>query len=155
MVDPMIKKSHIALLLSLLWIVPAAAQTYTNQFSPSANTVGGTSVFSEIVPANTTSVAIKTSPGQLYGIRVFSNNTTIVYGKLFNAAQGSVTCGTTTGPQDRFEIPAATGGAGFVVPITYGETFATAITLCVTGGIADNDATAPAANAYLVSIDYK
>jgi hypothetical protein len=122
--------------------------------TPNPATSGGTSVFSEIVAANTTSVAVKASAGQIYGIRVFSNNTTQVYGKLYNAAQGSTTCGSGT-PQDRFSIPAATGGSGFVVPIPMGEQFSTAITLCVTGGIADNDTTTPAATSYLVSIDYK
>jgi hypothetical protein len=126
----------------------------TNAVQPIPGASGGTSIFSEIVAANTTSVAVDANPGQIYGIRVFSNNTTIVYGKLYNTAQASTTCGAGT-PRDRFEIPAQTGGSGFVVPISYGETFSTAITLCVTGGIADTDATAPAASSYLVSIDYK
>lgn len=143
---------------AILEVSPTAvANSSANPFYVQAipGTTGGTSTFSEIVANNTTSVAVKAGPGQIYGIRVFSNNTTPVYGKLFNLAQGSVTCGTTSGPLDRFEIPAQTGGSGFVVPIPYGQTYSTAITLCMTGGIADNDATAPGAAAYLVSIDFK
>lgn len=132
----------------------ASGSNLIGRTNPEPQTANGTLVFSEIVANNTTSVAVKASAGQIYGIRVFSNNTTEVYGKLYNIAQGSVTCGTPT-PQDRFAIPAQTGGSGFVVPIPYGETFSTAITLCVTTGIADNDTGAPAATSYLVSIDYK
>ena len=126
----------------------------SSQTQPIPAASGGTSVYSAIVANNTTSVAVKSSAGQIYGLRVFSNNTTQVYGKLYNASQGSTTCGSGT-PQDRFSIPASTGGAGFVVPIPFGEAFSTAITLCITGGIADNDTTAPAATSYLVSVDYR
>jgi hypothetical protein len=133
--------------------VPAGTNTIGGTY-PVATTTGGTGVFSEIVANNTTSVAVKASAGQVYGARGFSNNTTQVYGKLYNATQGSTTCGSGT-PQDRFMIPAQTGGSGFVIPIPPGETFTTAITLCVTGGIADSDTTSPAAASYLVSIDYK
>ncbi len=123
--------------------------------TPIPNAASGTSVFSTIAAGNTTSVAVKASAGQIYGIRTFSNNTTQVYGKLYNTTQANVTCGGGLTPQDRFSIPAQTGGAGFVVPIPYGEKFTNAITLCVTGGIADNASTSVSAASYLVSIDYE
>lgn len=147
-----------ALLGGLLLSAPAEAQCGSQALAcytlPIPAVSGGTSVFSEIVAANTTSVAVKGTPGQIYGMRVFSNNTTPVYGKLYDVLQSGVTCGSGT-PKDRFEIPAQTGGSGFVVPVPFGMQFTVAITLCVTGGIADADTTNPAATSYLVSIDFK
>jgi hypothetical protein len=87
-------------------------------------TSGGASHFSAIVAANTTSVAVKASAGQLYGISAFNNSATIAYLKLYDASQGSTTCGSGT-PVERLMIPAS---GGFVKEITQGDAFATAIT---------------------------
>lgn len=115
---------------------------------------GGISVFSKQVANNTTSFAVDASAGTLYGIYGQANSATIAYIKLYNAAQGSVTCGSGT-PVDRVMIPASTSGAGFILPIGVGVAYSTAITACVTTGFADNDTTAPAANAYQISFYYK
>lgn len=114
-------------------------------------TSGGLSVYSAIVPNNTTSTVVKAGAGQLYGAQVFNNNSTIAYLKLYNAAQGSTTCGSGT-PIARYMIPAL---SGFVYSEPNGLAFSTAITACVTTGIADNDTTAPAASTYLVNVTYK
>lgn len=115
---------------------------------------GGISVSSKQVPNNTTSVAIDASAGTLYGVTVFNNSATIAYLKLYNTAQGSVTCGTPT-PVQRILIPANTSGAGAVIPFPVGIAYGTALTACVTTGFADNDTTAPAANAYITEFYYK
>jgi hypothetical protein len=53
-------------------------------------------------------------------------------------------------------IPAnQTQGAGFIWGVPVGVAYGTAITACVTGGIADADTTAPAASTFLVSFYYK
>jgi hypothetical protein len=115
---------------------------------------GGISVSSKQVANNTTSVAIDTSAGTLYGVTVFNNSATIAYLKLYNASQGSTTCGSGT-PVQRILIPANTNGAGAVIPFPVGIAYGTAITSCVTTGFADNDSTAPAASAYLIEFYFK
>lgn len=121
------------------------------------STSGGLSVLSNIVAANTTSVAVKASAGQLYGLDAYSIAASApVYVKLYNTAQASVTCGTPT-PLLRYVVPASggTSGGGQIMHDTNGVSFNTAITYCVTGGIADNDTTAPAASSYIVNFYYK
>jgi hypothetical protein len=120
------------------------------------NTTGGLSTYSEIVPANTTSVAVDTSPGSLMDIEVGSNSATPlsnpIYVKFYNVAQGSVTCGTPT-PQSRYIV---TGGSNIQIGGgVVGAAFSTAITMCITGGIADNDTTNPTASTYVITIHYK
>jgi hypothetical protein len=115
---------------------------------------GGLSVSRKQVAANTTSVAIDASPGQLSGIEAFNNSTTIAYIKLYNAAQGSTTCGAGT-PVYQGMIPAAAAGGSTVSMNGYGIAFSTAITACVTTGFADNDTTAPAASTYVINYFYK
>lgn len=117
----------------------------------------GVSVMSQQVANNTTSVAVKASAGVLYGVQGFANHAALteVYVKLYNASQGSTTCGSGT-PVWRGMIPYnANGGAGFISFGTFGLAFSTAITACVTAGYADSDATAPAASDYLVNYFYK
>lgn len=122
-----------------------------------ANT-GGLSVQSAIVPANTTSVAVGTSAAhQLYGIDAYSISTaTPVYVKLYNAVQGSTTCGSGT-PVARYVVPASggTAGSGQVWHDANGIAFSTALTACITAGIADADTTAPAASTYIVNFLYR
>lgn len=119
-------------------------------------TSGGLSIKSTIVANNTTSIAVDASPGQVYGITAYSiSAATPVYIKLYNASQGSTTCGSGT-PVDREVVPASGAtGSGIILPINLGVAYSTAITLCVTAGFADNDTTAPAASTYIVNILYK
>jgi hypothetical protein len=115
---------------------------------------GGLSVSRKQVANNTTSVAVDASRGQLYGIEAFNNSATIAYVKLYDAAQGSTTCGAGT-PVYQGMIPAAAAGGNYVSMNVYGLAFSTAITACVTTGFADNDTTAPAASAYVINYFYK
>jgi hypothetical protein len=137
----------------------AAANSATNQFYTSLvpTTSGGLSVASAIVPNNTTSVAVKAGAGQLYAIDAFSiSAATPVFIKLYNAAQGSTTCGSGT-PVARYMIPAPGGaaGSGIIMEDPNGIAFGTAITYCITAGMADADTTAPAASTYVVNFHYK
>lgn len=122
-----------------------------------ANT-GGLTVQSAIVPNNTTSVAVGASAAhQIYGIDAYSVSTaTPAYIKLYNATQGTTTCGSGT-PVARFLIPASggTAGSGQIWHDSNGIQFSTSLTYCITTGIGDADTTAPAANSYVINLVYK
>jgi hypothetical protein len=118
-------------------------------------TSGGLSVKSYIVANNTTSVAIDASAGQVYAVTGYAIHASQpIWLKLYDAAAPSVTCGSGT-PKERHLISTASTGAGLVLPIGSGVPYATAITGCAVQGIADNDATAPAASSYVVNVYYK
>jgi len=108
-----------------------------------------------IVANNTTAVVVKASAGTLYGVQVYGIGSAPAYLKIYNAT--SATCGSGT-PVKRLQIPAAaTAANGAGSNITFGPqgvAFGTGITYCVTTGITDADATAPAANTFLVNLDW-
>jgi len=149
-------KILIALLALLFLAHPATASYLGNQVQPIPGTTTGLSVKSLQVANNTTSVAVDASPGQLYGVETFNNGATMAYIKIYDASQGSTTCGSGT-PKWRGLIPANASslGAGYVSMTGLGVTFTTAITACVTTGYADNDTGAPAATTFLVNFLYK
>lgn len=127
----------------------------TNAAQLVPGTSNGLSILSKQVANNTTSFAVDASAGMLYGIEAFNNSTTIAYIKLYNASQGSTTCGTGT-PIYRGMIPApSSGGGGYVSMRDLGIPFSTAITACVTAGFGDSDTTAPAASTYTINFLYK
>lgn len=127
----------------------------TNAVQLVPGTSNGLSVLSKQVANNTTSFAVDASAGMLYGVEAFNNSTTIAYIKLYNAAQGSTTCGSGT-PIWRGMIPApSAGGGGFLSLSDLGIPFSTAITACVTAGFGDSDTTSPAANTYIINFKYK
>lgn len=142
-------------LAALLAVTGAHAQSVSNNGTLAPSTSGGLSISRLQVANNTTSVAVKASVGQIYGIEAYNNSAVIAYVKLYNAAQGSTTCGAGT-PVYQAMIPApAAGGGGYISMNTMGIAFSTAITACVTTGFADNDTGAPAANAYVVNFLYR
>lgn len=124
------------------------------QVQPIAGSTGGATPKSIQVANNTTSIAVDASAGTVYEALVFNNSATIAYLKLYNAAQGSTTCGSGT-PVQRIMIPANTSGAGAVISFGVGIAYGTAITACITTGYGDSDTTAPAASTYIVEVDYK
>lgn len=137
-------------------VVPSGTQTVAGNVGVVPVTSGGLSAKQLAVANNITSVAVDASPGQLYGVEAFNNGTVLAYIKLYNAAQGSVTCGGTLTPVLVEMIPApSSGGGGFISMNHGGVAFSTAITACITGGIANNDSAAPAASEYLVNFLYK
>lgn len=109
-----------------------------------------------IAPNNTTAVVVKASPGTVTSIQLAGIGSAPVYLKLYNAT--SATCGSGT-PVKRLMIPAAsTAALGSAQSISLGAGgvyFSTGITYCLTTGITDADTTAPAANTFLVNIDYQ
>jgi hypothetical protein len=126
--------------------IPANAQ----KFQADSNI----SVSSTIVAANTTAIVITTKPGTVYSIDGFNNGTTLAYIKLYNAA--SATCGSGT-PIARYMIPFGTSsaGGGFGISNINGDAYVNGITMCVTGGIADNDTTNPTNSEYIVNVHWK
>jgi hypothetical protein len=135
--------------------VPYSA-TYPLSNAAVPTTSGGLSVKSFIVLNNTTSVAVKASPGQIYGITASSiSAATPAFVKTYNIAQGSNTCGSNT-PIQREIIPAPGAfGGGTNIFYPAGIAYSTAISVCVTTGQADADTTAPAATTYIVNVYYK
>lgn len=128
----------------------------TNAVQAVAGSTGGSTPVSIQVAANTTPVAICTSACTLYSAIVQNSGSGVLYAKLYNAAVGSVTCGSGT-PADRLMIPANTSGAGAVYTMggSVGVAYGTALTACITAGFADTDTTAPAANTSQISFDKK
>lgn len=123
------------------------------RFIARLDTTGGWTPFKVISAATTNATVVKASAGQLGGLQVFNNSGTIGYLKLYNKASAP-TVGTDT-PVKTLLIPANTSGAGFIVPRSQiGTQFSNGIALAITGGIADNDNTAVAANAFVVNGDY-
>lgn len=117
-------------------------------------TSGGMTIFKSI-DIDETEEEIKASAGQVFSISAFNHTAAPLYLKFYNATAANVTVGTTA-PVLTFTVPgnADSDGAGFVWNNTIGFAFGTAITVACTGAIADNDATAPAANACSVMVGY-
>lgn len=136
--------------------VTIASDNTAFSVNPQPTTSGGLSVKSFIVANNTTSVAVDASAGQIYGITGSSiSAATPVWAKFYNASQGSTTCGSGT-PVQRELIPApGASGGGTNISVPLGIPYSTAITVCVTAGIADNDTTSPAASSYILNVYYK
>lgn len=131
--------------------VPCGIPTNPVVVTQSPSTTGGLSTVRTLVANNTTSIAIKATPGQIYHLDAFNNGSTIAYLKLYNLAQGSNTCGSNT-PIWEGMIPAS---SGFIEDFANGITFSAAISACVTTGFADNDTSAPAATTYMWDAGYK
>ena len=144
---------YILCLVIALMASPALAQTtFTAE--------GKISVISTIVANNTTAIQIKATGGTVYQVDGYSKGTTIAYAKLYNGTTTTVTCGSGT-PRARYVIPYGTdssgnaSGAGFITPNINGDAYPSGITLCITGGIADNDTTSPAASKFIVNVHFK
>jgi hypothetical protein len=136
----------LAAFLLLAGLVPAHAD---------GDTFGADSklwITSTQVANNTTAIVISSVPATVYSIQAFNNSTSIAYIKLYNAASG-ITCGTGT-PQARYQI-SGSASAPLMIEASNGVAYGNGITLCVTTGYADSDATAPAATEYIVNIAFK
>lgn len=117
-------------------------------------TSGGMSIFRSI-DIDETEEEIKASAGQVFSIAAFNTTAAPLYLKFYNATAANTTVGTTT-PVLTFLVPgnADSDGAGFVWNNDIGFAFGTAITVACTGAVADNDTTAPSANACIVNVGY-
>jgi hypothetical protein len=100
-------------------------------------------------PANTTGVNVKSAGGQVYGWYLYNNATSIRIVKLYDKASAP-TVGSDT-PAQTLVLP-ANGGANLFNEV--GFQFVNGIGIGITGGIADNDTTAPSANDVAVNLFY-
>lgn len=114
----------------------------------------GRTMYSVISTNTAMAVNVKNAPGRVKHISAFNNSANIAYLKLYNSASAP-TAGSGT-PVRRMLIPGNTSGAGFEAEFgADGLLFSAGIGYTLVGGIADNDATAVAANAFLINIDYE
>lgn len=113
-------------------------------------TSGGLDIF-RTLDADETEEDVKTSAGQIYGWYIYNDGAAEVYVKFYNATAANVTVGTTT---PALTIPIPAGGASNI-EFSHGIPFSTAISIAATTVVADNDATAPAANQVVANILYK
>lgn len=117
-----------------------------------APTSGGATPYSVIWPGNTTGVIVKASAGQVYGVYVTNIAATPAYLKLYDKATAPTTSDV---PKHRFLVPGNAAGAEGVYALPIGIEFLAGISIRVTTGSADNDATAPTASDVIVNLDYK
>ena len=127
----------------------------TGSVAVSAQATGGYTPGKLISAATTNATSIKASAGTLGGLQIGGNTATVYYVKLYDKASAP-TVGTDT-PIATYVVPAnSTNGAGNNIPLpSAGMLFANGIALAITGGIADSDNTACAANAVVVNYQYK
>jgi hypothetical protein len=114
---------------------------------------GGGSSYASISAAAVLTAEIKGSPGKVFSIQVFNLNAAARYVRLYNQT-GAPGTGDTANVVWRGIIPGNTAGAGFVVQFPKGKQFATGIGIRASAAVADNDATALAANELFFNVDY-
>lgn len=119
--------------------------------TPTPQTSGGLSFFKSI-DLDETEEEVKGTAGQIYGIMATNTASAVAFLKIYNATAASVTVGTTV-PDLTLQIPPDNGG--LFIQWNHGVAFGTAITVAATTLVADNDATAPAANQIVCSVFYK
>lgn len=117
-------------------------------------TSGGMSIFRSL-DIDESEEEVKATAGQLFSITAFNTTAAPLYLKFYNLTAANTTVGTST-PVLTFLVPgnADSDGAGFVWNNDIGFAFGTAISVACTGAVADNDTTAPSANACLINLGY-
>jgi hypothetical protein len=116
--------------------------------APSADTEGLT-IF-RTLDADETEEEVKATAGKLYGWFIYNDGAAEAYVKFYNATAAGTTVGSTT-PILTIPIPA---GSASNVEFTNGITFATALSIAATTGVADADTAAPAANQVIANVFY-
>ncbi len=116
--------------------------------APSA--LGGLDVF-RTLDATAVEQEVKATGGKLYGWYIHNDGAAKVYVKFYDATAAAVVVGTTT-PRMTVPLPA---GAAANVEFTNGITFAAAICVAATTGVADANTVAPAANQVVANVLYK
>lgn len=116
-------------------------------------TSGGVSIFRSIDLDEGTLEVVKGSAGQVYGFVFINTTAAIIYVKFYNATSGTVGTGT---PVMTIPIPGNgdSDGAGVALSIPQGIAFSTGICVGASTGVADNDTSAPAANALIAQVFY-
>jgi hypothetical protein len=121
---------------------------------PSPNAGGCNGSFTQI-PANSTPILVKGTPGTLYGIAAYSSSSVPAYVHVYNNA--APVLGTTARSDSHLiPAPAAGGGGGIIWSLPLGLFFSTAISFIVTLGMAGTAGDAPpTAATYTVTFYYK
>lgn len=119
--------------------------------TPTPTTNGGLSMARVLSAANTNATLVKSSVGNLYGIWVSNTSTSNRWLKLYNMTTAP-TVGTSV-PVMTIAIPS--GFCGDLNIGTHGISFATGISLAITGAYTDSDTTAVAAGDVCLNILYK
>ena len=101
--------------------------------------------------ANSTSAAIKASPGTVLGWSIFNSSAGVRYVKIYDIAAASVNPASST-PKIRIGIPA---GASVHITLPNGIAFTTAISVRAVTGVADTDTTAATLNDVVLNVFYK
>lgn len=117
-----------------------------------ARTSGGTTPYRNI-DVDETEDAVKASAGQLYWLHAMNLSNAVLYLQFYNATTANTTVGSTT-PALTFPLATQgnTNGAGFVLDVTNGIAFDTAITIAATTTPGGNSG--PAANLCIVNLGY-
>jgi len=135
-------------------MTPVAVTLSSNAVTtqPAQNTTGGASYYNAIPPATPAVATVKSSGGNILGIRCVNLNASAVFVKFWDTAS-AITLGTTAATY-QFAVPGNTAGAGIVIPLPEGRTHANSIKIAVTGGISLTDNTAITANTVVLDIGY-
>jgi hypothetical protein len=115
-------------------------------------TVAGATPAHYLSGATTNSTNVKATAGTLFSITAVNTTATIYYLKLYDKATAP-TCGTDT-PVHTLPVPASATGSGLTINPFIGLNFTTGIGFCLTGAIADADATS-AAVGVAINVGYK
>ncbi len=120
-----------------------------------ADVILGPTILYKNIDVDQTEDAVLATRGRVYWIHAMNLATNVRYLKFYNATVGTVVVGTTV-PDLTFPLPTQgdSNGAGFVLAITGGIEFDTAITIAATTGVADADSGAPGANEVVVNLGY-
>lgn len=110
--------------------------------------------YKRISAATINAISIVVGAGTLWNVEAFTNGSSVGYVKVFDLATAPDPVGGSV-PIKTWMIPGISGGAGFIRCPSRGVPFTTGLGLVITGGIADSDATAVAANAFVVNIEYE
>jgi hypothetical protein len=115
-------------------------------------TVAGSTPVHYLSAATTNSTNVKATAGTLLSLTAVNTTATLYYLKLYDKATAP-TCGTDT-PVHTLPVPASATGAGLTVNPFPGLNFANGIGFCLTGALADADATS-AATGVAINLGYK
>jgi len=137
----------VAALIFLSLGLPVLAQQARVSIWPS-ELASGSTPFRIVSAATTNATSIKATPGNVYDITCVNQTATKYYLKFYNKASAP-TCNTDAVYAGPYPIPASTDGNGFSIIFgAVGREFTTGIAACITGGSADNDASAAATGVF-------
>lgn len=112
----------------------------------------GTIPFSLLAVANTNATLVKRGAGRLVSIIAVNINAAVRYLKFYD--MDKVPTAGSGIPVRRYAIPASTTGLGFVITPAVPMGFSAGLAFTITGGVADNDASAISANDVILTLEY-